>query len=143
MDKYPFVLQGDLESALIQILKTAPELTGFAGGAPTISTTLDGFRIGQRWIVLSSEGGNFQWPKIQLARVDVNVFAERRKPAYALAQMALAVLFREMGQPSPAYSLRTCNIKVETGLVRADDKLNDSARYLFALRYSFVPYPGP
>lgn len=140
MEKFPLVVQGDIESALVKILQTAPELTGYAGGAPTISPTLDGYQIGQRWITVSSEGGSFSWPKLYNARVDFNVFAEKRKVAYALAQLALGILFREMGQPSATYGVRTANIKVETGLVRADDALNDQPRYLFALRISYVPY---
>lgn len=134
------VVAGDLESALIKILKNATEIVNFAGGAPIISTTLDNHQIGQRWIVVSSEGGSFRWPKLHSARVDFNVFAEKRKVAYALAQLALGILFREMGQPSATYGVRTADIKVETGLVRADDPLNDQPRYLFALRISYVPY---
>lgn len=126
----------------MQILREAPELDTYPGGAPNIDTTLEGFDAGDRWITVSLEGGSFDWPKIAQARVDVNCFAESSLVAQDLAQTALAILWREMGQPSPDFGVRTCNIKVETGMVRADDKLTDSARYLFALRISYVPYQG-
>lgn len=142
MEQWPYVIAGDLEAALIQILSAAPEISTYTGGAPNVSTTLDGYEIGNRWVVISLEGGNFDWPVIAKARVDVNVFAETRTHAHDIAQICLAVLFREMGQPSPDFGLRTLEHKVETGLVRADDKLNDSPRYLFSLRTSYVPYSG-
>lgn len=140
MDKWPWVLQGDIEAALIEILLDAPEISGFPGGAPNVSTTLDGFDSGMRWIVVSSEGGSHKFPKIMRARMDFNVFGETRAVAYDIAQICLAVLFREMGQPSPNHGLRIHRHRVETGLVRADDKLNDAPRYLFSLRSHFVPF---
>lgn len=140
MDKYPLVVQGDAEGALVDILMNAPELTGFAGGAPTISTTLDEYQIGDRWITVSAEGGSGKFPKIAKPRVDFNVFAERRVPAHDMAQLALGILFREMGQPMGDFGVRMHRIVVETGLVRADDKLTDAARYVFALRIHLVPY---
>lgn len=146
MEKYNYVLFGDVEAAIAATLRTAPEISGFAGGAPTVSTSLDGRDAGQRWIVVSLEGGSFQWPKLEKARVDINVLISQseidaRTTCHDLARKALAVLFREMGQPQPTYGVRVSGIQVETGLTRADDRLNDSARYLFALRISFVPHP--
>lgn len=126
----------------MNILLDAAEITGFSGGAPNVSTTLDGYEINDRWINISLEGGSFQYPVIMESRVDVNVFAETRSVAHDLAQTALAVILREMGQPFPTYRVRYHNVKVETGLVRADDKLNDSPRYLFALRISHAPRPN-
>lgn len=143
MDKFPYVLMGDLEGAIIHILSNAPEITGFAGGAPTVSSTLDGFRrTNNRWIAVSLEGGGDQYPVIAKSRVDFNVFAETRTIAHNLAQIAMAVIFRERGQPFPAYRVRYHDVKVETGLVRADDKLSDSPRYLFALRIHHAPRPN-
>jgi hypothetical protein len=142
MEKWKYVLQGDLTAAVINQLRNAPEISGFAGGAPTVSSTLDGYVIGNRWISVSLEGGSFKWPVVANARVDFNVFAESRTVAHDMAQVALAVLFREMGQPtSPTYGVRITDVRVETGLTRADDKMSDSARFLFALRITYVPAP--
>lgn len=142
MDKWPTVIQGDVEAALIEIIRNATEVSGFPGGAPNVSTTLDGFDKGLRWVVVSSEGGSFKFPVIMRTRIDINVFAETRTVAHDLAQIIFAVLFREQGQPSPNHGLRIHKHRVETGLVRADDKLNDAPRYLFSLRSHFVPYSG-
>jgi hypothetical protein len=140
MEKYPYVLQGDVEAAAIKFLTSAPELTSFPGGAPTVSTSLDGYQIGSRWITVGLEGGTFKWPIVMDARVDFNVFAESRTIAHDLAQITLAVMFREMGQPSsPTFGVRITSARVETGPIRADDKLSDSARYLFSLRITYVP----
>jgi hypothetical protein len=140
VEKWPYVIQGDVEAALIEIIRTAPEISGFPGGAPNVSTTLDGFNEGMRWITVSAEGGSFKFPILIRARIDINVFAETRTIAHDIAQIAFAVLFREQGQPSPNHGLRIHRHRVETGLVRADDKINDTPRYLFSLRSHFVPY---
>lgn len=140
MEKWPYIYFGDLEAALIQIIQEAPEIIAFPGGAPRVSTTLKDYTVGDRWITVNQEGGSLDRPIINRARVDFNVFGPSRSVAHDLAQTAFAVLFREMGQPSPDFGLRTLGIRVETGLTRADDKLNDSARFLFALRISYVPY---
>lgn len=137
MEKWNYVLQGDVEAAIIYILRNASEIINFSGGAPEVSSTLDGYVPGDRWITVSLEGGNLKWPRVMNARADFNVFADSRTTAHDMAQVALAVLFREMGQPTPY--VRITDLKVETGLMRADDRLNDSARYLFALRVTYVP----
>jgi hypothetical protein len=142
MDKWEYIIQGDIEAALINILRSADEIQDFAGGEPNVSTTLDGYNIGDRWVAVSLEGGSFKWPKIVRSRVDFNVFAETRTVAHDISQTILAVLFREMGQPSPTYGLRTFRFRVETGPVRADDKLTDAPRYVFSLRAHFIPYSG-
>lgn len=144
MEKWPYVKQGDVEALVINTLRTATEISGFPGGAPQIKTTLDGYVIGQRWIVVSREGGNVVWPVIEKARIDINVFVAEenaRTICHSLAQTALAVLFREMGQlSSPTYGCRISDIQVETGLTRADDYLNDVVRFLFSLRITSVPH---
>lgn len=140
MQKWPMIEQGDLEGALIKILTDAPEISGFAGGAPNVSSTLRDYVPGDRWITISHEGGTSDWPKIANARIDVNVFANTRTDALRIAQKALGVLIRETGQPSPAHGVRTLKLAVETGLIRADDKFNDKPRYLFSLRIAYVPY---
>lgn len=140
MDKWEYVEFGDLEAALIQMLTDAPEISGFSEGAPTVTTTLDGFNAGDLRIIISLEGGNHKKPVIQRARVDFNVFGPRRTVAHDLAQKALAVVFRESGQPFPDFNLRIISTRVETGLVRIDDKFSDSPRFLFSLRIAHVPY---
>lgn len=141
MEKWPYVVSGDIEAACIHVLRTAPEIIGFSGGAPTVTTTLDGYPIGGRWIAVSREGGTFNWPVTTRARVDFNVFASTRTVAHDIAQVALAVLFREMGQDTtPSYGLVVTDITIETNLIRADDRLNDSPRFLFSLRITYVPH---
>lgn len=118
----------------------APEISDFSGGAPTVTTTLDEFVEGSRWIIVSAEGGSFQSPVIRRSRIDIQVFAETRSVAIDLIEVVLAVLFREQGQPSPNHGLRIHKHRVETGPVRADDKLNDTPRYVVSLRTHYKPY---
>lgn len=140
MEKFPYVLFGDVEAAVIEIISDAPEVSGFSGGAPTVTTTLDGFIIGSRWIIVSAEGGSFQSPVIRRSRIDIQVFAETRSVASDLCEIILAVLFREQGQPSPNHGLRIHKHRLEAGPVRADDKLNDAPRYVMSLRTHYRPY---
>ena len=142
MEKWPLVVQGDVEAAIIDIIRSAPEIQAFPGGAPQVRTTLDGFQAPMRWVVVSLEGGSFKWPLLVRARIDVNVFAETRTAAHDLVQLILAVLHREAGQPSAAYGVRITKHRIETGPIRADDRLNDSPRYVFSLRTQYVPYDG-
>lgn len=142
MEKWEYIVHGDLEAAMVHIIRTASEVVNFGGGAPHVSTSLRGFEVGDRRVVISLEGGSFRWPIQTRSRVDVNVFAETRTVAHDLVQIILAVLHREAGQPSPDYGLRITKHRVETGPVRADDKISDSPRYVFSLRTHHIPYTG-
>lgn len=139
-DEWEYIVQGDVEAAAISILKDAPELTGFPGGAPRVSSDLQGYQKHSRWLTVSREGGILNWPKIEKPRLDFNVYAEKRSVAHDLAQVALAVMFREMGSAFPDFGLRITDVKVETGLVRVPDKETGSPRYVFALRLTCLPY---
>lgn len=137
---WQYVLQGDVEAACINLLKDAPEITGFAGGAPRVSSDLQGFQMGARWVMVSREGGSLAWPKIDYPRLDFNIYGETRKVAHDLAQVAQAVMFRSMDSTFPQFGVRITNVKVETGILRAPDPSTGSLRYVFALRLTCVPF---
>lgn len=133
------IIQGDAESAVISMLTGSSELMGFPGGSPTVSSDLQGYQAGMRWMTVQRQGGSLFWPRIDKPRIDVNVFAETRTVAHDLAQVAQAVCLREMGQPFPSANVFVSDVRIETGLIRVPDPPTGSHRYLFSLRLTCVP----
>lgn len=140
---YTYIKQGDAEAALIHVLRSATEITTYAGGAPEVASDYTGYRATdpakRRWIMVTREGGSTIWPAIDKPRIDVQVLAETRTIAQDLAQVALAVIFRAMGQAFPAYGTTISDVRVETGITRVPDRETGSPRYIFALRLTCVP----
>lgn len=136
---YPYIKQGDVEAAVISVLRSASEITAFSGGAPTVSSDYTGYTAKARWIMVTREGGNLIWPNIDKPRIDIQVLAETRSVALSLAQVAQAVIFRAMGQAFPTYGTTISGVKVETGITRVPDKETGSPRYIFALRLICKP----
>lgn len=134
-----YVLHGDIEAALVAELLDAPEIDDFPGGAPRVSTDMRGYTMGDRWIMVSLEGGTRRWPIISRPRVDVHVLAKTRTVAQNLAQVAEAVLFAAQANHYPTYGLVLTDVKEETGMFRAPDNLTGSERYIFSLRLTMVP----
>lgn len=136
---WEYIVQGDAEAACISILNAATEISGFAGGAPRVSSDAVGYQMKARWITVSREGGSMIWPKVDKPRVDFNVYAETRTVAHNLAQIAQAAMFRAMGQAFPDFGLCITDVKIETGIFRIPDKETGSPRYVFSLRLTCVP----
>ncbi len=139
MPAYDFIKQGDVEAAVISVLRTATEITAFPGGAPTVTSDYEGYQARARWIMVTREGGNIVWPSIDKPRIDIQVLAETRTVASSLAQVAQAVIFRAMGQVFPTYGTTISGVKVETGITRVPDRETGSPRYIFALRLTCKP----
>lgn len=140
----PYIQQGDVEAAIISVLRAAPEITGFSGGAPTVSSDYTGYDhftpSKQRWVMVTREGGNIKWPAIDKPRIDIQVLAETRSVALRLAQVVQSVIFfRAMGQAFPTYGTTISDVKVETGITRVPDRETGSPRYILALRLTCVP----
>jgi hypothetical protein len=137
---WPLVVPGDAEAACIDILKNhTPELAGLD---ITFSTSLNGYQAGMRWVVVSQEGSAADWPKIDRPRIDIHVFAGSRTDARDIAAMVQASLIRAMGNYS-GNGLTICDVRLELGLTRVPDKLEEVARYILALRLTCVPYGDP
>lgn len=139
MSNWDFILQGDVEAAVIHELLASSHITGFSGGAPRISGDLVGYTQGLRWIKVSREGGNVGWPKVDRPRVDFNVYGPTRTVAHDMAQVAQAVMFQAAGTAYPSYGIFISDVQVETGLFRSPEKETGASRYIFSLRLACVP----
>lgn len=137
---WEFVVPGDAEAAVIDILKTlTPEL---AGKNITFSSDLVGYEPMARWVMVTQEGSSADWPKIDKPRIDIEVYAENRTTARDIAALCQASVLRAMGTYS-GKGLRITDAKVELGLTRVPDKLQEGARYILALRLTTVPFGPP
>lgn len=138
VNSYEFITFGDTEAAVVDILDNlTPELE-FADGRPRVSTNFIGYEVGDRWIVVSQEGGFVRWPHINRPRIDVQVLADRRSVAHDIADICLASIRHQMGRYR-GYGLFLTDAIVELGLTRVADRRQEADRYIFALRLTTVP----
>lgn len=136
-----FIVFGDAEAAVVDILiNETPELD--FPGKPQIQTNLIGYSAGARWIEVTQQGSIHRWPKIDMPRIDVMVYAERRSVAKDIAEICMASLIRQMGTYR-GFGLFLSDAKVEQGITRIPDKYQESDRYLFSLRLTCTPYGPP
>lgn len=140
---WPYLPQGDIEAAIIYLLTNSPHITGFPGGAPLVRPDYIGYDFKDstknRWIMVTREGGNLLWPKIDKPRVDLQVLGPTRTVAHNLAQVAQAVVLNASGQSFPSFGTKITNVQVETGVTRVPDRETGSPRYISALRLTCVP----
>lgn len=137
---YPFVVQGDVISAVIDILTNqTPELAAMAGDTPRVSGDLRGYDSPMRWIAVHTYGGNTRYPKINKPRVDFEILAERGSVAREMGRIIEASMFRAMGYRSTTTGVSMSDVKTEMGLNEIPDKLSDSPRYVLSLRLTITP----
>jgi hypothetical protein len=133
-----YIEHGDAEAAIVDILvNLTPELN-FVSGTPTISTNLVGYTVGDRWVCVIQEGSFEEWPIIDRPRIDFEVYAERRSVARDIAAICLASVKYQMGRYR-GFGLFLSDARVEQGLTRVPDKLQESVRYVFAVRLTTRP----
>jgi hypothetical protein len=144
MGQPEYIVHGDAEAAVVDILKNdTSELPHNSPHPPLrITTNLIGYTPGQRWINVSQEGGVEKWPKIQRVRIDLEVFAERRSIAKDITEICIASLKRAMGSYS-GFGLFISDVKVEMGPTRIPDNLQETPRYVAAVRLTVVPNGAP
>jgi hypothetical protein len=126
------LIHGDAEALIVEVLRDAtPELTSYA---PRVSTDLRGYSSGNRWIMVTVEGGaHVIYNIISKPRIDIEVRAERRDVAHDMAQICLGSLFRAI--PYSAYGATLTEVLTELGLVNVPDKEEEeSYRFIFSLR---------
>lgn len=131
-------LQGDVEAACVDILDSnIPLATLFPG--LKISTDLVGYQEGDQYIMIARKGGNSSpWQKVDKPRLDFNVYGDTRANAIDIAQLALKAMFEaQTNYVGKGVKLQT--VKVESGLSRIPDRLNESFRYVMALRLTVTP----
>ncbi len=139
-----YIVHGDAEAAVIDILSyETPELPHYPPNPQLrISTNLIGYTPGSRRIVVSQEGAIEKWPKIQRVRIDIEVFAERRSVAKDIIEICLASLKRAMGSYS-GFGLFISDCKMEMGPTRVPDPMQETSRYISAMRLTIVPSGNP
>jgi hypothetical protein len=138
----PYVVQGDVEAAVVDLLKGASEVTALCASS-NISTDLKGYVAGAPWVLVERAGGARRYPfVVDRPRIDITVRSgDRRSVVQALAQTVQAVLFREAARYS-GHGVIITGAKEETGLFRANDKLNDYPTYYFSVRLTVKPGPA-
>lgn len=137
---WELIVPGDAEAAVIDILDNhTPELSGLG---ITFSSDLTGYEPGARWVMVTQEGSSANWPKVDKPRIDIEVFAAVREDAHDIAALCQATVLRAMGNYS-GKGLKITDAKVELGLTRVPDKLQETPRYILALRLTTVPYGTP
>lgn len=142
MGQPEFIIHGDAEAAVVDIFTNdTPELPHFPPNPPLhISVNMLGYEAEQRRIVVIQEGATERWPKISRPRIDVEVYAERRSVAKDIAEICLASVKRAMGDYS-GFGLFISDVRLEQGITRIPDKLQESSRYLFSVRLTVTPSP--
>lgn len=125
------LIHGDVEALIVQVLRNTPELNVFS---PTISTDLRGYSAGNRYVMVTAEGGSYaQWNTINKPRVDLEFRADRRDVAHDIGQICLAAVFAAV--PYSAFGATMTEVKLELGLVNVPDKEEaESYRYLASVR---------
>lgn len=89
----PFVVYGDAEAAVAEILRTAAELAG-----ATVSTDLAGYDTGNSWIRVARTGGMpTLWMRLDNPIVSFAVYAVDKPTAHDLAMAARAAVFAASG----------------------------------------------
>lgn len=142
MAGYPYILHGDAEAAMVDILMNhTPELAAYAGDTPFISTDLIGFTELSRWVMVTMEGGSAQWPIATEPRIDFEFYAERRSVALDIGQICVASIFRASGNYT-GNGLFLEDVQTEMGLTRVPDKETSTPRYLYSLRLTILPLLG-
>lgn len=133
---WDFVEGGDVEAAVVDILlNLTPELS-YANA--TISTNLLDYSVGDRWVMVTQEGSIDAFLHIDRPRIDFEVYAERRSVAFDMAKICLASVKYQAGRYR-GNGVFISDCRVEQGLTRVPDKLQESVRYIFSLRLTCVP----
>lgn len=134
-----YIPGGDIEAAVIDILSTSPEL--IAMDIASITSDMKGFTRGDRWIVVSRQGGSYPWPKPEHARIDIECIAENRAAANDMIRAAQAIMFREQNN-YVGKGVRYISCSVESGIFKTSEKNTDQTRYILALRVVHKPDPS-
>lgn len=126
-----YIIFGDSEAAVVDILKHAPEIQAFT--PVSVTTDLKGYERGNRWIEVSRAGGSYRFFRYERPRIDITVYAERRSVAYDIMATAQAVMFREQANYR-GLGINYLACQVESGIFESNEKDTDQVRYILALR---------
>lgn len=136
MTVHEYILFGDAEAAVVDILSHAPEIVAL--NPEGVSTSLIGYQRGDLWIEVTRQGGSYSFPLPESARIDIHAYGRLRSDALDLISICQAVMFREAG----TYTGHGCSLvacQVETGIFESSDKDTDQINYALSLRLTVKP----
>lgn len=142
--QFPFILQGDAVSAVIDIIKNnTPELNPYTF---TISSGLKGYTKGDLWILVQLAGGSYKFLHTKRTRVDITVYAEvgpdSTGRANDVASIIQASLFAWQGGYT-GHGVYFHSLQIETDIFEAYDKDEDPCRFVQSLRFLLLPANQP
>lgn len=130
------VPNGDIEAAVIEILRNDPIVTSLVPET-NISTDLVGREHEyMKWICISREGGPDKFP-LDYPRIDIQSFGSRRSEVQKIAEAAHAAVLNSPGYVG--HGLKILAAQVEVGLVRSNDKFSSATRYFSSIRLTTRP----
>lgn len=132
-----FIIFGDAEAAVCDILRTAPEI--IALNPVKVTTDLKNYQPGQRWIEVTRAGGSYRFIRFERPRIDIICFAERRSVCYNMISTCQAVMFREQAN-YVGHGINYLACQVESGIFESSEKDTDQVRYILSLRLILKPY---
>jgi len=109
-------------------------LTADATLTAPATTNLTGWRAGQRRIIVTRIGGVPQIPyRVDVPRLDVDVYADKKETAHDLAQAARARLHELPNGDHTDLGAVVCDVRDEGGLQWLPDPDTNAPRYLFTV----------
>ena len=132
-----YIHYGSITDAVIDLLKTAPEVQAFNA---TITRNLVGYDRSKRWIVVQRQGGSWAWPQPAHPRIDIECYAPVGGDAEDMIDTCLSVMFREQFNYT-GHGVRLIAVRVETAPFESTDPLDDTSRYIAAIRITVRPFP--
>jgi hypothetical protein len=138
MSENPFVLFGDIEAAVIDLLTTDSRLTPF--GIKVITTDMKDYVSGDLYVVVELEGGSYKFKGVKRPRIDITVYGPNRGLAYDVSAMIQAVIINRSGNYRN-HGVNIVSVQIETDIFRSQEKDTNNVRYIQALRLICMAYP--
>lgn len=140
MTGQPYVLFGDFEAAIIDILSNASELDPY--NIDHITSDLNQYESGMTYVTVEMQGGSYKFYVVKRPRIDITVYAAKRSLAYDISTTAQAVIFAKQGDYK-GHGVNLCACQIETDIFKAYEKDTDQVRYIQSLRLICKPWPQP
>lgn len=134
---YDYPLQGDSEAACVDILTNDPDLQA-AFPTVRVATDLVGYTDGLQWVEVARKGGNTVSFVMDKPRIDFYIYGDTRANAYDISALVQRALLNSQTN-YVGKGVRIQTVKVETGITRVPDRLNESSRYVLSLRLTVTP----
>lgn len=135
-----YVVFGDAEAAVCDILRASPHITAFA--PVTVATDLVDYAYPARRLRVTRTGGvPTLWMQVDNATIDIESSAESKSVAFDLAVAARAAVFAARSQTFIGHGVELFDVADAAGLAWTPDAADSNvARYV--VRLSLVTRPG-